>query len=383
MNELANIYDLKESNGKPKKYRKNLLDDLPALNKKRKIKIRAQVLANNVHSLYLDIFHNKRRERKFLKLYIQGKSSTREKDINNLNLALKLRDKYELELFQNEHGFKMKNHLADIDFVQFFYQIKEKQKKKNSRKPYTNAYNYLKSFTNDKLAFSEVDKKFCNDFKEYLLNNVAANTAHTYFSRLKAVLNVAVEKEIIDTNPARFIQIKKTDVEREFLTIEELRKLKDTPCPNEQTKRAFLFSCFTGLRFSDIQKLTFNDVREGYLYFRQEKTSDVERVPLSKSALGILDQQRAEGRTEGKVFNLNIHDATRKQINKWVEKAELKKHVTWHVGRHTFATMALTHDIDIYTLRDLLGHKDLKNTQIYAKLIDKKKAEAIDKLPEL
>ncbi len=381
MEDLANIYEITESKEKTKKYRKNLLDDLPALNKKRKIKIRVQTLENNIHSLYLDIYHNKKRERKFLKLYILGKNSSREDDINNLNLALKLRDKYELELFQDEHGFKMKNHLADVDFVQFFFQIKEKQKKKNSRKPYTSAYNYLKAFTNSKIAFSEVDKKFCNDFKEYLLNKVSPNTAHTYFSRFKAVLNVAVEKEIIEINPARFIQIKKIDTERAFLSLEEIRKLNDTPCPNEQTKRAFLFSCFTGLRFSDIEKLTFDDVQDGYLHFRQEKTSDVERVPLSKSALDILKRQIEEGNTEGRVFRLHIHDATRKQINKWVEKAKIKKHVTWHVGRHTFATMALTHNIDIYTLRDLLGHKDLKNTQIYAKLIDQKKVEAIDKLP--
>ena len=383
MNDLANIYDIKDSNNKPKKYRKNLLDDLPALNKKRKIKIRTQLLENNIHSLYLDIYHNKKRERKFLKLYIMGKNSTREKDINNLNLTLKLRDKYQFDLCQNEHGFKMKNQLADVDFVQFFWQMSEKQKKRNSFKPYKNTYNYLVKFTGGKVSFSDVDKKFCNDFKEFLLNNVSPNTAHTYFSRLKAVLNLAIEKEIVDINPSRFIQIKKIDTERHFLNLDEIRLLNDTPCPNDQTKHAFLFSCFTGLRFSDIEKLTYDDIQDGYLHFRQKKTSDVERVPLSKSALEILKQQREGGNTEGKVFKLHIHDATRKQINKWVKASGIKKHITWHCGRHTFATLALTHNIDIYTLRDLLGHKDLKNTQIYAKLIDKKKVEAIDKLPEL
>ena len=109
----------------------------------------------------------------------------------------------------------------------------------------------------------------------------------------------------------------------------------------------------------------------------------MERVPVSKSALDIVKKQKKDGHTEGRVFKLHIHDATQKQINKWAEKAKIKKHVTWHVGRHTFATLSLTHNIDIYTLRDLLGPKDLKNTQIYAKLIDQKKVEAVDKLPEL
>ena len=221
------------------------------------------------------------------------------------------------------------------------------------------------------------------DFKDFLLNKVSANTAHTYFARFKAVLNKAIEREIIDKNPARFIQIKKQDVEKEFLTAEEIKILIDTPSPNEQTKRAFLFSCFTGLRFSDIQKLTFNEIRDGYLHFRQEKTGDLQRLPLSANALEIIEKQKEGGMKEGNVFKLNIHDATRKQINKWVEISKINKHVTWHVGRHTFACMAIEHDIDIYTVRDLLGHKDLKNTQIYAKIIDKKKKEAIDKLPKI
>jgi len=156
MNDRANIYDIKDSNIKPKKYRKNLLDDLPALNKKKKIKIRTQLLENNIHSLFLDIYHNKRRERKFLKLYIQGKNSTRENDINNLNLALKLRDKYELDLFQNEHGFKMKNHLTDVDFIKFFWQMAEKKKKNNSFKVYKCTYNYLVKLTGVRYFLKEI-----------------------------------------------------------------------------------------------------------------------------------------------------------------------------------------------------------------------------------
>ena len=382
MDSTAKIYELNNSK-KTDRRKKSILGDLESLNKKRRIKIRTQTLSDNSYSMFLDIWHNKKRERKFLKIYLFDKPSTRKVDLEKLNLVLKIRDKYELELFQNEHDFKIRNLDREADFIKFFWNHKEAQQKKGTKKPYTSAYNYLNQFTNGSISFNQIDKIFCMDFKDFLLNKVSANTAHTYFARFKAVLNTAIEREIIDKNPARFIQIKKQDVEKEFLTAEEIKILIDTPSPNEQTKRAFLFSCFTGLRFSDIQKLTFNEIRDGYLHFRQEKTGDLQRLPLSANALEIIEKQKEGGMKEGNVFKLNIHDATRKQINKWVEISKINKHVTWHVGRHTFACMAIEHDIDIYTVRDLLGHKDLKNTQIYAKIIDKKKKEAIDKLPKI
>ena len=382
MDSTAKIYELNNSK-KTDRRKKSILGDLESLNKKRRIKIRTQTLSDNSYSMFLDIWHNKKRERKFLKIYLFDKPSTRKVDLEKLNLVLKIRDKYELELFQNEHDFKIRNLDREADFIKFFWNHKEAQQKKGTKKPYTSAYNYLNQFTNGSISFNQIDKIFCMDFKDFLLNKVSANTAHTYFARFKAVLNKAIEREIIDKNPARFIQIKKQDVEKEFLTAEEIKILIDTPSPNEQTKRAFLFSCFTGLRFSDIQKLTFNEIRDGYLHFRQEKTGDLQRLPLSANALEIIEKQKEGGMKEGNVFKLNIHDATRKQINKWVEISKINKHVTWHVGRHTFACMAIEHDIDIYTVRDLLGHKDLKNTQIYAKIIDKKKKEAIDKLPKI
>jgi integrase len=226
-----------------------------------------------------------------------------------------------------------------------------------------------------------VDKNFCIGFREYLLQKVSQNTAHTYFARLKAVLNQAVEREVINTNPSRFSQIKKTDVYKEFLTVDDLRKLKETPCYNQETKNAFLFSCYTGLRFSDIDSLRFKDIEGGYINFKQQKTKGYERIKLSKNAIAIINSQRERGKKEGKVFNLLYPTTTIVHIQKWVRDAGIKKHITWHSGRHTFATLALTHDIDLYTVSKLLGHKEIKTTQIYAKLIDKKKDEAVDKLP--
>ena len=104
-------------------------------------------------------------------------------------------------------------------------------------------------------------------------------------------------------------------------------------------------------------------------------------MPLHKNALNIINQQRKDGRTYGKIFLLSANNNTQSHIKKWVENAGINKHITWHCARHTFATLNLTYGTDIYTVSKLLGHRDIRTTQVYAKLIDKKKVEAINKLP--
>jgi integrase len=173
---------------------------------------------------------------------------------------------------------------------------------------------------------------------------------------------------MINRNPATGIKISKTEVHKEFLTLPELQALKKT-------------ACLTGLRYRDIEALHFEDIKEGYLHFLQQKTKGYERIKLSQSALEIISRQREINGGEGQVFRLLYHTTTQQQINQWVSDAGIIKHITWHSGRHTFATLALTHDIDLYTVSKLLGHKEIKTTQIYAKLVDKKKDEAVDKLP--
>ncbi len=365
--------------------KKTILDQLPVLNNNKKIKLRARHVptksSRNKHSLFLDISKDGKRERRYLKLYVDLKRNTHRNDKEIFKLAIEIRDNLELELFQNEQDFEMNNYKLKANFVPYFKNIVDKKAK--SLKPYKNTYNYLDRFTGGSINFKSVDELFCRKFKEYLLANVSQNTAHTYLARLKVVLNNAIEDKIIKYNPARLIQIKKQDVKREFLTEKEIKILINTTCPNEQTKRAFLFTCFTGLRYSDVAKLTFDEIQEEYIVFRQKKTEEHERIKLSENALEIINQQKPAHPIEGKIFDLQFHNSTILHMKKWVKKAGINKNITWHVGRHTFATLALTYDIDIYTVSKLLGHKEVKTTQIYARLIDKKKDEAIDKLPKI
>ena len=179
---------------------------------------------------------------------------------------------------------------------------------------------------------------------------------------------------------ANGIQIKKTQAKREFLTISELKRLRDSHLDQDEVKQAFFFSCFTGLRLADIKALNFYQIEEGYLSFTQRKTQGNERIKLNKTALSIIEKQK-ELKQDGTIFDLpyNISNI----IKKWVKENGINKKITFHCARHTFATMCLTAGNDIFTTSKLLGHKDVKVTQIYAKLIDKKKDEAVDRLPEL
>jgi len=384
MNNSANIYELPMPHDKTqsKKRKKiNILDDLPALNKKKKIKIRVKKLSDKTYSLYFHVRINGKQDYQFLKLYIHNKRETRKDDEETLNLALKLRDKKELELFENENKFQLRNYKLRANFVEYFKALTDS--KTSSVKPWRNTHNYIVKFTKGTITFSEIDEGFSESFKEYLLKNVNPNSAHTYFARFKAALYRAVEDKIISENPAQFIHVKKQDAQREFLTLEELRKLKDAPCFSEETKNAFLFTCFTGLRLSDLKNLKFTDIQDGYLNFRQIKTKGFERIKLSPNALEIIEEQKAGDNKSEFVFKLITDSNTLRHIELWAKEAGITKHVTWHTGRHTFATLALTYDNDLYTVSKLLGHREIRTTQIYAKLIDKKKDEAIDKLPTI
>ena len=175
------------------------------------------------------------------------------------------------------------------------------------------------------------------------------------------------------------------------LALEEIRKLSNTSCANDQVKSAFLFSCFTGLRYSDVDALTWDNIRDGYIEFSQKKTGDAERLPLSDEARRILKRQEAAKpspnlhRTfpENAVFFMPKQSVVDKQLKKWAKDAGITKTISFHKSRHTFATLALSSGVDLYTTSKLLGHRNIQTTQIYAKVVDEKKKQAVAMLPTL
>jgi integrase len=200
------------------------------------------------------------------------------------------------------------------------------------------------------------------------------------------VLKNALWDEIIDSNPMDRVdtRISRSQSTRIFLVLDEIKKLdKSKKCPKPVVKDAFLFCCFTGLRFSDVQALTWDKLhiesKKHFLYYTQLKTAKPERLPISESALKYLPPVR----TSGTVFDLPNKKLTNKVLKTWMEEEGINKKVTFHVARHTFATLALNIGIDLKVVSKLLGHSEVRTTEIYAKIIDKTKEDAVQKLPKI
>lgn len=364
--------------------------------KKQAVRLREKELTNGNKSLYLDIWHNGKRKYEFLKLHIVKPQNAIDRANNKktLELAESIRAKRQLEIKNNAYGFTSDFKL-DTNFIEYFKSLIEKRK--DSKGNYGNWDSTLKHiirYCDVETTFRDIDVSFVEGFKSYLQNDtmtksetpLSINSQSSYFNKFKAAMNKAFEDRIIPDNPAQRVSgIKAETPERQHLTIDELRQLAKTECRYPILKRAFLFSCLTGLRWSDIQKMVWSEVQkhnEGYrVVFRQQKTKGQEYLDISEQAMNYLTER---GANDERVFvGLKYSAWNNVELQKWVHRAGINKEITFHCGRHTFAVIQLDMGTDIYTVSKLLGHSELKTTQIYAKIIDKKKTEAVNKIPPI
>jgi integrase len=308
-----------------------------------------------------------------LQLYLTG---NKDADKQTLELAKKIHAKRVLEMQSANHG-EFDHSKSHADFIVYFSALGER---KSNKKLYKNTLNYLKKFRAS-ITFRSINTALLQEFQKFLLKDLSQNSASTYFNTIRAALHQAVKEDIIPINPADKVEnIPYRNPHREFLTIDEIRIIGAGESKYPEIKRAFLFSCFTGLRLSDIQQLSWEHFHGGTIRFRQQKTQELNTMPLSEQALLLA----GEVQKTGKIFALELStSALQAFVPKWIAKLGITKHVTFHTARHTFATLALTSDVDIYTVSKLLGHTDVRHTQIYAKLVDEKKQEAVKKLPSL
>ena len=370
---------------------------------KEPIKIRRKQLANGNISLYLDIYHNGRREYEFLKLYLipEKNRADKEKNRQTLQLANSIKAKRIVDIQNGDHGFKSP-FAEDVLFFDYYRNMCEKRLGTESRGNWGNWRSCLKHLekyeSNQRITLSQITPKWVQGFKDYLENEATAwgcdfrdhplarNSKLSYFNKLKACLNQAYEDRLIAYNPMRGIEnFKPEDGKRMYLTIEELRKLVDTVCEYPNIKRAFLFSCLTGLRRSDVIRLTWRDVQQQgeftRIIFKQKKTSGQEYLDITPQAAELMGER---GLPDEQIFT-DIHSpsCTNEAIKRWVLRAGIDKEITFHCGRHTFAVMMLDLGTDIYTVSKLLGHRELSTTQIYAKVLDKNKQAAVARIPDI
>ncbi len=386
------------------------------------IKLREKKLKDGSISLYLDIAHKRTRKYEFLNIHITNKRKDTKDNQEKRKLAERIRSQREYELIIKGSGLSdQKKQLAD--FIVFMKQLVYEEKKAHSL--WVTSLNRIKKYIgeNNRLPFIDITEQWILEYQKHLRSHVSDTSAFHYLNTLNISLNSAVTQKIIKENPFKSIprhqKVKRQEVNRTYLTLDELNKLANAKTEiNKQVKQVFLFSCFSGLRWGDVNRISWDDIdktgeknNEKYsLKFRQKKTSSYEHLPLSEQAIDIIKERQADfeefkkkgeykflekkelelGKTYLFPYITQINPkskAQQKKVNEqlkiWAKDAKVKKHLHFHVSRHTFATLALTYGTDLYTVSKLLGHKSIQTTTIYAKVIDKLKDEAVAKLPTI
>ena len=361
---------------------------------KEPVRLRTKKLANGSQSLYLDIYRFGKRTYEYLKMYLIPETdyNARLQNQATMNAANAIKSKRIIELTNGEAGIETKERVYLLDWMKTY---KENQAKRGKKDGYqiSKTISILKDYAGERMLMDQIDKTFCQNYLDYLQTEYRSNkgkrvtnfTLHTYYRVLNGALNAAVRAEIIKSNPFTKIsnsdKIRLPESKRSYMTIDEVRALIDTPMENEAIKDAYLFSCFCGLRISDIIRLQWKDVfvdgGQYRLSVSMQKTKEPIYLPLSSEALKWMPE-RGNKTPEDKVFDLPSPNTINILIKPWAKAAGISKRFTFHTARHTFATMMLTLGADLYTTSKLLGHADVKMTQVYAKIINKKKDDAVN-----
>ena len=375
---------------------------------KEPITLRQRKMPSGRTSLYLDIYLNGKRTYEYLHLYLeQGTSRTiKEKNRQTLQFAEAVCAKRIVELRNGEYGFKSQ-YATHTRFFDYYRALCQKRfNATESRGNWGNWYSCLhhlrKYEKNENITFADITPEWVQGFRDYLDKEAVAwtndyrkkikdkplarNTKVSYFNKLCACLNQAFEERIIEFNPIRGVErFKAEEGTRMYLTIDEVKLLAQTECDYPRIKDAFLFSCLTGLRRSDVLRLRWGDVyRQGEytrIIFRQKKTKEQEYLDITEQATRLMGKR---GDDDEYVFtDIHTPSTTNNAIKLWVARAGIKKDITFHCARHTFATMMLDLGNDIYTVSKLLGHREIATTQIYAKVLDKNKQKAVSSIPDV
>lgn len=366
---------------------------------KEPVRIREKRLNDGNVSLYLDMYYRGERRKEGLKLYLvpEVNAAARQQNENTRKLAEQIKAQRILDIQQQGlvNWEDVKKSKMTLSAWVAEYTAEECGLSPASMRSKRNAQARVEDIGKPDFALADVDKDFCKGFIAFLktctFNNgkktLSSTTCRIFMNRLAAALNKAIREGLIDRNPFKLLETKekpqKQNAIREFLTIEELRTLIATPCRYDIVKKAFLFSCFTGLRYSDMLTLKWSEMHKAadgktlYIEHEQVKTKNRVTIPLSDEARKWLPRRTKDVDT---VFHqLRITSTTVEVVlDEWMQEAGIQKHITYHCSRHTAATLLLTLGADLYTVSKILGHKSIRMTEIYAKIVDKKKIETMN-----
>jgi len=358
----------------------SILKQLNYQNKGYRIKIRYRKNPSNLYRLYLDFWDGHKRHTNNLKLYISGKGIDIAADKNTLKLALTIRNKKESQLLESNTGITFSSSKDSVNFIKFFKTFSNTKKDSNYRISHDHFKRY---YMKDFIDITKVDYKISEGYMNYLLSlNISRYTAQHYLAAFKATLNHAVKLRLVEYNPSNMLTIKYERKIIERLTIEELQTLINTECKYLDLKYGFLFSCFTGLRISDIRNLKFSDIQDDHIKIIQQKTKSETDIKLHGTAKQLLEEQRKRQKDEF-IFHIPHGGKTSNRLSAWILKAGIQKKITFHCSRHTFGCLLIESGVDVFTAKKLMTHKDIRTTLQYVEKVDKTKDQAIDKLPVL
>lgn len=377
-------------------------------------KLGAKVLSDGRESLFLDYYFgfelavsktgreykrvNSKRESLHLYLWQAPRTPIeRQQNKQTLELAKKICFERGQQLLEQGTGYRLQREKT-INFYSWYdgflesYTKSDKNKLRRANELFIECMEQTPEFAkfSKRIAPDQITKQMIVAFTEYLQSKFHGETPHTLYSRFKKVILAAVDRGVMRKNPCKGVSIKidKNKLTKDVLSQEEITRLIATHYPGENLniRRAFIFSCYSGVRWCDVKDLTFANVdyANRLLRFEQSKTkghssSSAVVIPLNDGLLKLI----GEGTRNELIFPLPSHTMCLKALRHWVARAGIDKHVTWHCARHSFATNILANGANIKTVASLLGHSDLRHTEKYTRAVDSLKAAAIDSLPEL
>jgi integrase/recombinase XerD len=380
-------------------------------------KLLKKLLSDGNYSLYLDYYLGRvkvvdevtgeikskiKRKRVYLRLTLYGSPRTveeRNQNNENFRVAKEIRATKEKEFLEDTQGFKFRlfNNINFLDYYQTYLDNYTKKDKRNIKLSLSRFKDFLRdtpdySIYKDCIKPSEITPDIITAFTEYLQSRSTGEGAKTLYQRFKKVIWYAIRHDVILKNPCDGITIK-SDINvlrKDILSLDEIQTLIQTHYNKESKniRKAFIFCLYTGLRWCDVKDLTFRNVdySNKFLKFEQNKTkghSDKSGVvtPLNDGLLALIGEPGDS--LDELIFNLPSYEACLAALKRWVKRAGINKHISWHCARHSFAVNILNNGANIKTVADLLGHSGLKYTEKYTRAVDELKKKAIDSLPEL
>lgn len=348
-----------------------------------RVSIRYKEKTNGMKSVYLQFYPGIRNIKgeivkyEFLNLEVYSNPKTKEQRLFNKTIeeiSESIRCQRYIQIVRRDYNFLGKDNL-DGDFLEYFHRNADFHGPK-----FEAARLHFEEFCGHSCKFKDLSPSLCEKYRFYILHDkhlancdksIKHNTASSYFNVFLNIVKLAFKDNIIPDDYTKDVRPIKWnhDINKDYLTVEEIQLLEQMKYDKHpQLPQACLFSIYTGLRRSDILDLKWEHfVRRGnHVYIEKKivKTEMFVRLPLSRDALRIIGKRKKEGTvfTELTISILNIH------VKRWLELANIRKHITFHCFRHTYAMMLTEKGISTNIISSLLCHKKLSSTQVYSKV---------------